>query len=226
MQENSEGRQDQTHSPQPEAPVKACHRCGADLAHQRRYRDQHGYWCITCSRADHVAHKANHLPCDDCGCDVRRGQERLLDDHRLCDVCWQKRQTEAVRQQMRAEAASLSLQRRRNLRNLSILAAEVLLAGTAVVYFFASGRVSSADDANPSPTTQPLPATGPAPFPSPTATGHRPNPILVQGRLLAMTIPGSAEASQDESLLEVDDGSAELPGLVPAGGGLCTGCRG
>ena len=124
----------------PARPAKVCHRCGQDLKRQRRYRDHSGYWCVACSKADKKAYRASHLPCDDCGCDVQRGQERLLDNHRLCGVCWQKRQTEALRQQMDAETVWQKKQRgqqqRRSIWKWSIAGLELMVACVLVSYVY------------------------------------------------------------------------------------------
>jgi hypothetical protein len=117
---------------------KRCHRCGQDLAGQVRYRDKSGYWCMPCSKADHKAYRANHLPCDDCGSDVRRGEEFVVEDFRLCAVCNQKRQVEAVRMRMVREAGEAAIHRRRRmlrlLRNWIIVAAELIVAGVVVTH--------------------------------------------------------------------------------------------
>lgn len=142
----------------PVRPVKVCHRCGQDLKRQRRLRDERGYWCVACSKADKKTYRANHLPCDGCGCDVQRGKEHLLDDHRLCEVCWQKRQTEALREKMRDDAASLKQQRgearRKSIRKWSIAAVELVVAGLLVIYVY-----PLASDPGPSADAQPAAAT-------------------------------------------------------------------
>ncbi len=158
MNNASAWKQDGIIPARPVRPAKVCHRCGQDLKRQRRYRDESGYWCVACSKADKNAYRANHLPCDGCGCDVQRGQEHLLDDHRLCDVCWQKRQTEALRQKMRDDAASQTKQhseaRKRSIRKWSIAAAELAVAGLLVIYAY-----PLASDPEPSADAQPATAT-------------------------------------------------------------------
>ncbi|GEM_PF-6625237 len=93
---------------------------------------------MPCSKADHKAYRANHLPCDDCGADVRRGEEFVVEDLRLCAVCNQKRQVEAVRTRIMREAEEAVIERRRqrlrSLRNWTIVAAEIVVAGMVIRY--------------------------------------------------------------------------------------------
>lgn len=139
---------------------KSCHRCGVDLTHKVRYRDQSGYWCVTCSKADKKAYRANHLPCDDCGADIRRGQEIATDDLRLCSVCSQKRQVEAVRMRLAREAqealATRRRQRLRSIRNWSIVAAELIAAAVVAVHLSRSGTPGHNHLATSRPTRMPM----------------------------------------------------------------------
>jgi hypothetical protein len=93
---------------------------------------------MPCSKADRKAYRANHLPCDDCGGDVRRGEEFVVDDLRLCAVCNQKRQVDAVRLRLVREAEEAVIQRRRqtlrSLRNWTIVAAELIVAGVVIMH--------------------------------------------------------------------------------------------
>ena len=161
MDNASAWKQDGIIAAGPVRPVKVCNRCGQNLRRQRRLRDESGYWCVACSKADKIAYRANHLPCDGCGCDVKRGQEHLLDDHRLCDVCWQKRQTEALRQKMRDDAALQRQQRgdarSKSIRKWSIAAVELLVASLLVIYVYprASDADASADARPATATTRP-----------------------------------------------------------------------
>lgn len=134
--------------------IKTCNRCGRDLTKQVRYRDEAGYWCVKCSKADKNAYRASHLPCDDCGADVKRGQEIVLEDRRLCDVCGQKRHTQTLRRQLQAQenlqAEYRSQRRRRAIRTWMIVAAELIAAGAILVgitRLSSPDRASSADPA-------------------------------------------------------------------------------
>lgn len=119
---------------------RMCHRCGKDLTGQVRYRDESGYWCAPCSKAEKKAYRANHLPCDDCGQDVQRGREHVLGDRRLCPVCHQKRTVQDVRQRMASEAEAQreerSRRRWRALRNWSLVAIQVLAAAVLIRYLW------------------------------------------------------------------------------------------
>jgi hypothetical protein len=119
-------------------PVKTCNRCGVNVAGQRRYRDRQGYWCVACAKADRAAHRASHLPCDDCGGDIRRGTEFIIEDYRLCPVCHQKRLVAGIRRDEREAARAhirwLRLQQFRRLRQWCMLAVFAITA-LAVLYW-------------------------------------------------------------------------------------------
>lgn len=119
---------------------KVCNRCGCDVSTQRRYKDAAGYWCVSCHKADAAAYRQNHLPCDDCNCDIPRGQERLFNGHRLCDICHQKRQTAAIRRDMRRQEREQrqlrQANRRRRLRRILVLALESLVAAAALWWLY------------------------------------------------------------------------------------------
>lgn len=127
---------------------KVCHRCGKDLTQQLRYYDGSGYWCAPCSKEDKKQYRANHLPCDDCGSDIRRGSEIVAGELRLCPVCHQKREVARVRQAMREEAvAQRTLRRHRRLRtvrNWCLVAMEIVLAGWVLRWVDAREPVAGA----------------------------------------------------------------------------------
>jgi hypothetical protein len=134
---------------------KRCNRCGKDLDGQVRWRDQSGYWCAPCNHKAKSEYCASHLPCDDCGCDVKRGQEWKLDDRRLCECCWQKRKAEAARRELEQEdARKCELQERaRRRRNRTVLIILVELAlGLPVLGWLLHGSAVPADAVEP--TTQ------------------------------------------------------------------------
>lgn len=153
---------------------KACCRCGCDLRRARRYRDQQGYWCIACSRADHAARRARRIPCDGCGKQIDRDLLRKLEDYYLCPICAQKRLVQSVRNEMRQQAALKAQQlRRRRRRHALIVALELLLAGPVVAYLYcSSGGRSEAEPQNDPPGAVAVAAGGAS------AAGAAPSPAL------------------------------------------------
>jgi hypothetical protein len=93
---------------------KLCCVCGKDVAHEKRLKDDRGYWCMSCHRADQVRHAKKavrqtekiHVPCQECGRMV--GEEGLTEYEgvRICRRCLEDRRALPKHRKYRPVASS------------------------------------------------------------------------------------------------------------------------
>jgi hypothetical protein len=76
----------------PAAPVakKFCCKCGKDVTGHRRAKDEHGYWCYDCHKADMAKRGITKKPkarCPQCGRMVPADTLTLYHGHSACAKC-------------------------------------------------------------------------------------------------------------------------------------------
>lgn len=146
-----------TSSKRPSEP-RICNKCGMDLTGKVRYRDEQGYWCSPCSKADKAARRENSLPCDDCGQQFPKTELRPFgEDMKLCSVCHQKADVARLRREMEQREAAERQARveaiRRKRDRLILVGSMVAIVGS--VALIVRGCMRGEQEATTQPTTAP-----------------------------------------------------------------------
>ena len=71
-------------------PKKICCICGKDVTHAKRAKDERGYWCYDCHKADKAAKRGDTSPrarCPECGRMVPADSITIYHGHSLCAKC-------------------------------------------------------------------------------------------------------------------------------------------
>jgi hypothetical protein len=133
-----------------------------DLTGKVRYRDEQGYWCAPCSKADKTARRENSLPCDDCGKQFPKTELRQFgEDMKLCPVCHQKAEVARLRKEMEQREAAerqarIEAIRRKRYRRIAVGSVLAILAGVALIV---CGHSCGSQKSTTQPTTAPAQLT-------------------------------------------------------------------
>ena len=121
--------------PPPAAAVKVCRACGTDVAGRRRYRDDLGYLCHDCKKAEELRLNQGRVACRVCGKPVLPENLTEYEGTRMCPKCHGERI--AMRKQEIQRIGFKGARNRDELRQLYVY----LAIGGVLLFFILLGVV-------------------------------------------------------------------------------------
>jgi hypothetical protein len=116
-----------------EAPVsKICRICGKDVSHEKRVKDNQGYYCYPCAKEEDKKDHQGRVRCKVCGKLTREEHISEYDGKKMCHRCQAERN--ALKKQQIKRIGFKSARTREELRRIYIMAAVLAVLLLVMLY--------------------------------------------------------------------------------------------